>query len=223
MMTRFSLPLSVVAVFAVTVSPVFADALPRVAVPSSVVLASGAVSEKDAQAFIDKVAARGISFLSTNKGDMTEQRRKFRDLLRDSFDLSTIGRFAVGKYWRAASTAQRSEYQRLFEDLVVDTYAARFSNYKDQKLVVRGAKTVEGGDVMVTSQIVPADGSEKVNLDWRVRGTNGSFKVVDVVIEGVSMAVTQRSDFAGLIGQKNGDIGTLIDYLKNRKSDTTTR
>jgi phospholipid transport system substrate-binding protein len=179
--------------------------------------------EQGARDFVDSVAARGIGFLSKDKSNIAEQKRLFRALLQDSFDLPTIGRFALGKYWRAATSSQRSEYQKLFEKMVIDTYSSRFSAYKGQVLTVLSGRSIEGGDVMVKSQIVPTDGSEKINIDWRVRGKPGSFKIVDIVIEGVSMAVTQRSDFSGLIGQKNGDIQTLIDHLKNREKDVGVR
>ncbi len=175
--------------------------------------------EKKARAFIDSVAARGIGFLSTDKNNLDAQKQLFRDLLRDSFDLHTIGRFALGKYWRASTPAQRAEYQDLFEKMVIDTYAARFATYKGQALNITTAQIVDGGDILVGSQIVPPDGAEKINVDWRVRITGPSMKIVDIVVEGVSMAITQRSDFSGLIGQKNGDITTLIDHLKNRKTN----
>ncbi len=196
---------------------------PHVVPLSTKIGISASVSEKDAKAFIDSVAARGIGLLSTDKANIVEQKNLFRALLRDSFDLSTIGRFALGKYWRAATPVQRTEYQSLFEQMVIDTYSERFATYEGQKLNVISAKPVEGGDIMVLSQIVPTNGSERINVDWRVRSHGSSFKIVDIVIEGVSMAVTQRSDFSGLIGQKNGDITTLIDHLKNRKMNTGTK
>lgn len=185
---------------------------------SSLIQVTASGPEQKARTFIDSVAARGIGFLSTDKADLAEQRRLFRVLLQDSFDLSTIGRFALGKYWRAATPAQRAEYQKLFEEMVIETYAARFSSYKGQKLTITSTKMVEDGDIMVGSKIVPIDGSENINVEWRVRPNGSTYKIVDIVIEGVSMAVTQRSDFSGLIGQKNGDITTLINYLKTRKN-----
>lgn len=173
---------------------------------------------KDARAFIQSVADRGIGFLSDKNATLEKQKSAFRQLLRDSFDLPTIGRFALGKYWRVATPAERAEYQKLFERMVVDIYAERFATYDGQALTIIAAKDAGENDAMVTTEIVPTDGSEKIKVDWRVRKSSAGFKVVDVVVEGVSMGVTQRSDFAAVIGRGGGDISVLLDHLKtNRK------
>lgn len=196
--------------------PVLAASLDK-AVPSSNVTdvadeSSGLTT--GAEKFVSGVAQRGLGVLG-QKMSIDDQKKAFRSLLRDSFDLETIGRFALGKYWRVATAPQRTEYQHLFEKMIVDVYTARFSNYNGQKLVVGKAKPVGDNDAMVASQIVPSDGSEKVNVDWRVRKTGGAFKVVDVVVEGVSMGVTQRSDFGSVIDRGGGDVSVLINHLKN--------
>jgi phospholipid transport system substrate-binding protein len=169
----------------------------------------------DARALIERVANRGIGFLSAGKMSKEEQRQSFRALLRDSFDLPTIGRFALGKYWRVATAAQRAEYQRLFETMLVNVYSERFGSYNGQVMKTIGAQTLEGGDVMVASQIIPADGGEKIGVDWRVRRSDGRLRIVDVVVEGVSMAVTQRSDFGSVIDRNNGDVAALLQELKS--------
>jgi phospholipid transport system substrate-binding protein len=168
-----------------------------------------------ARAFIQSVADRGIGFLSAKDTTLDAQKKSFRALLRESFDLTIIGRFALGKYWRVATPAERVEYQRLFEKMVVDIYTERFSSYDGQTLTVVDAKPANDTDVMVTTHIVPKNGSEKINVDWRVRRGPQGLKIVDVVVEGVSMSVTQRSDFASVIGRGNGDISVLIDHLKS--------
>lgn len=173
------------------------------------------VMARDAQKFIDAVATRGIGFLSSGKMSQVEQKKSFRGLLRDSFDLATIGRFSLGKYWRAANPSQRSEYQRLFEDMLVDVYTARFGSYNGQKMVTISSQVVDANDVMVASQIIPVDGSSPINIDWRVRLTDGRYKIVDVMVEGISMAVTQRADFGAVIDRGGGDVAVLINHLKN--------
>lgn len=168
-----------------------------------------------AKAFIDTVANRGVGFLSNNKMSLAEQRQSFRGLLRDSFDLNTIGRFALGHYWRAATPAQRSEYQRLFETMVVEVYSDRFSSYNGQQMKTGAVKVVSDTDAVVSSQILGS--GEPVNVDWRVRKTGGKYKVVDIVVEGVSMAVTQRSEFASVIGNGGGDVDVLLNHMRNPK------
>jgi phospholipid transport system substrate-binding protein len=216
-MNKFLVVLMVVMVAAV--GPATARDLNPVGDSSMVVAVKDAPAARSAQKFIDSVAARGIGFLADQKTTPADQQRAFRNLLRESFDLPTIGRFALGKYWRGASAAERQEYMRLFENLVVDVYSARFASYNGQRLVTTQAIPTDQGDVIVKSQIIPAGQGEKINVDWVVRpGANG-MKIVDVVVEGISMAITQRSDFSAVIGRAGGDVSTLIAHLKNgRKS-----
>jgi phospholipid transport system substrate-binding protein len=168
---------------------------------------------ENAKNFIQDMAQRGIDFLSNDKLTEAQRKAKFRDLLRSSYDLRTIGRFALGPYWKTASPKQQAEYQTLFEKLVVNVYASRFSEYRGQKLVVDGGR-MDGKDVIVTSSVLPADGGEKIDVDWRVRKSNGQYKVIDVIVAGVSQALTQRSDFASVIQQGGGDLNVLLKHLR---------
>jgi phospholipid transport system substrate-binding protein len=173
---------------------------------------SVSASATGAKDFIVGMSDNAISFLD-NEGMTQEQKEAaFKKLLRSSFDMSTIGRFALGTYWNGASTAQRNEYQKLFEAMIVRVYSARFNEYNGQRLDV-GAVREEGKDVVVTSYIVPPSGS-KIRVDWRVRNRGQGYKIVDVIIEGVSMAMTQRADFSSVIQRGGGDIQVLIDHLK---------
>ncbi len=166
-----------------------------------------------AKGFIDSMAQRGIGFLG-NEGLSEEQRAaEFRKLLNSSFDMATIGRFALGTNWKAATPAQQGEYQKLFKEMIVATYSRRFSDYKGQALEITGARA-DGTDVIVSSAIVPTDG-QKVKVDWRVRN-KGSYKVVDIMVEGVSMALTQRSDFASTIQRGGGSVEVLLEHLRQQ-------
>lgn len=176
--------------------------------------AAHAATKSDAQAFIERIADRGIGFLETHKGSPEKQRAAFRDLLRDNFDLNTIGRFAMGKYWRVATPQQRADYSRLFETMIVRVYSERFASYNGQKLSVDGSKELSDTDTMVQSRIIPTDNSSPVKVEWRVRKSGGTFKVVDIVVEGVSMSVTQRSDFSAVIEKGGGNVSVLIDHLR---------
>src|SRR5262249_39721530 len=122
------------------------------------------------------------------------------------FDVDSIARFVVGNYWRTASDAERTEYRKLFEDYVVAAYSARLSNYSGEQFQVRD-EVPAGDDTMVNSVIIrPTQPPAKV--EWRVRKSpDGSLKIVDVVVEGVSMTITQRSEFSSVMQQTGGLAG----------------
>lgn len=168
-----------------------------------------------AQLFIDNMAGRAIEFLGNSSMSQDAKRQQFEKLLRESFDMDTIGRFALGRYWKTATDAQKKEYMTLFRRMIVDVYSGRFSDYKGQKFETRGARPEGEKDTLVTSFIIPGDGPE-IQVDWRVRHKDGRYRIVDVIVEGVSMSVTQRSDFAAVIQRGGGDIGVLLNHLRSK-------
>lgn len=177
------------------------------------------VSEDDSKAaldFVKSTAERGLTFLSNPESTPDQKKKEFKKLLDTSFDLDTIARFALGKYWNAATPAQQKEYLTLFKKMVVQVYADRFGDYKGQEFEVKSARPVGSKDAMVASQIVPVDGGENILVDWRVRKNGSAYKIVDVYVAGVSMSVTQRSDFSSVIQRGGGDVAVLIDYLKTK-------
>jgi phospholipid transport system substrate-binding protein len=191
--------------------------LTTVPVVSAPVLVS--VSEKDDQGaldFVKSTAEKGLTFLSDPESSQEQKKREFKKLLDNSFDLDTIGRFVLGKYWNSATAEQQKEYNSLFRKMVVEVYAGRFSDYKGQKFEVKTVRSISSKDSLVTSYIYPESGGEPIQVDWRVRKTGSVYKVVDVLVTGVSMSVTQRSDFASVIQRGGGNIDVLIDYLKNK-------
>jgi phospholipid transport system substrate-binding protein len=182
---------------------------------SDILVMADAKMEAGAKAFVQSMADRAIGFLGDSALSHDQRKQEFKKLLRSSFDMSTIGRFAMGRYWREATPAQQKEYQSLFETMVINVYAARFNEYNGQKLEVGAVRPEGKADALVTSYIIPKTG-EKIQVDWRVRTKGGGYKIVDVVVEGVSMALTQRSDFAAVIQRGGGDINVLIEHLRAR-------
>lgn len=169
-----------------------------------------------AENFISSMARRALDFLGNAQQTQAQKSESFRRLLEDNYDMETIGRFTMGRYWKTATPAQRAEYQRLFKKRVVEMYSNRFSEYKGQKFETRGARPEGENDTIVSSMIIPVDGTPEVSVDWRVRYKDGRYRVVDVIVAGVSMSVTQRSDFASVIQQGGGDVQVLIDHLKQK-------
>lgn len=174
------------------------------------------VSDKEAIAFVKNTAERGLTFLSDPSSSENKKKDEFRKLLNANFDMDAIARFSMGRYWNAANAAQKSEYMNLFRKMIVNVYAQRFGDYKGEKFEVKAARPVGKGDALVSSYIMPVNGGENIQVDWRIRDTGGALKIVDVYVAGVSMSVTQRADFSSVIQRGGGDVGVLIDYLKQK-------
>ncbi|MCB1681783.1 MAG: ABC transporter substrate-binding protein [Rhodospirillales bacterium] len=192
----------------------------RSVAPSLLVAAKSADAEdklsQGSKTLIEDIASRGIGFLADKSLTQDKREAEFRKLLNDNFDMDTIGRFALGRFWRTTSDVQKKEYLKLFNEMIVRVYTARFREYNGQTLEVKATrKDGEGSDAIVSSLLVPNKGEQAVAIDWRVRLKNGKFKVVDIIVEGVSMALTQRSDFASVIQRGGGDVDVLLETLRS--------
>lgn len=199
------------AYFSKTIFTVFILALIVAIFPLSNAKSSTAL--EGATGFISSMGDRGINFLGDTSLSESAKKAEFTKLLNDSFDMDTIARFSLGTYWNTATPAQKQEYLGLFKSMIVKVYSKRFSDYEGQKFEVETARQENGKDSLVTSYIVPDNGA-KVRVDWRVRNKGGSYKVVDIIVEGVSMSQTQRADFASVIQRGGGKVEVLLDYLR---------
>lgn len=176
--------------------------------------AEAPAKKKPAAAFVDGLGQKALSSLTDPSLPKAERQTRVRSLLRSYFDLSTISRFVLGSHWREATDAQKAEYEKLFEDMIVKTYAQRFSEYSGQSFTVGRSAQAEK-DTLVDSKIIQPSGPP-VAIQWRVRDKGGSMKIVDVIVEGVSMSVTQRSDFASVIDNGGGKVEALLESLRSR-------
>ena len=177
----------------------------------------GAVAQKaqaDTEEFIASLGDRALQVLVVDSQSETERENAFRELLSEGFDLRLIGRYALGRYWRRATAEQRSEYAKLFEDFIVETYVARLGEYSGETLTVVSSRP-DDQDTIVTSEIV-REGRPPIRVDWRVRRGEGEPKIIDVVVEGVSMLLTQRDEFASVIQRSGGNVEGLLARLREK-------
>ncbi len=167
------------------------------------------------EAFVQSLADEALTLLQRPELGRADREAAFRQLFRKGFDIDRIARFALGRYWRKATAAERRDYRAVFEVFVVKTYSGRLSLYSGETFKVTGAAKKGKKDTLVESVVVRPTGPG-VRVDWRVRGNPGGYRVIDVAIEGVSMLVTQRSEFATVIRNGGGRVDSLIAALRER-------
>lgn len=173
--------------------------------------------ENGARSFIESLAKQAVDSLADQKVPRPERIVRFRHMFNDSFAVEVIGRWILGRHWRTATDAERAEYLRLFEDLMVVSYVDRFAEYAGEALKVHRAVTENESTVTIFSEIVRPNGGQPVRVDWRVgRNKAAVYKIVDVVVEGTSMSNTMRSDFTSVINQKGGQVSGLIEVLREK-------
>ena len=170
----------------------------------------------EAREFIDTLADKAIAALTIKDITREERFRRFRILLNDHFAVKTIGQWVLGRYWRRATIEEKREYLVLFEDLIVDTYADRFKRYSGEKLAITDAVSKGKKDIIVSTLMTRPGGGQPIHIDWRVRHVGEIKRIVDVIVEGVSMGQTQRSEFASVIRANGGGVKGLLDQLRRR-------
>ena len=176
--------------------------------------APAAAGESDPAAFIRQLGHQALDVLS-RKATQSARQARFRELFQANFDEPVIARFVLGRYWRVATPGEQQEFQKLFEDYVVIAYAARLSDYGGEVFKVVGQQS-DGNGFVVASEIVRPSGEPPLRIDWRLINDNGALKIADVVVGGVSMAVTQRSEFASVIARNGGSVGGLLALMRQK-------
>ncbi|MEQ8195783.1 MAG: ABC transporter substrate-binding protein [Rhodospirillales bacterium] len=172
--------------------------------------------EQGAKRFIESLADEALQSLTVKDKPRDERAEKFRRLLHDYFAYRTIGAWVLGRYWRKATEAEKKEYFVLFEQLLVETYVDRFAQYPGASLQVVQTTNSGDRDVIVSTLLNRSDGQVPVKVDWRLRAREGKYKIIDLMVEGLSMGLTQRSDFASVIRQNGGTVEGLLSELRKK-------
>ena len=177
------------------------------------------VNPADAAAFMNQLWDRAVEVLN-KKSDPALRQERFRQLFHADFDCPGIARFVLGRYWRDASEEEQRDFVRLFEEYVVFVYTARLSNFGGQDFKVRGSRS-DGDGVMVSTDVFSPGGSSPLKIDWRLVSDNGTYKINDVIVEGVSMLVTQRSEFASIVQRNGGQVRGLLAMMREKTASAS--
>jgi phospholipid transport system substrate-binding protein len=169
----------------------------------------------DAQVFLKDLTDKAISRLTDESIPAQQREDNFRNLFRENFDIDAIGRFVVGRYWRSADKQAQEDFLATFENVMVQRFAPQFSGYGDTRFEIKGVRPLKSkGQFLVTSSIA-LPGKEPAQVDWRVRRKGGSWRVLDVIGEGVSMAQTLRSEYGAVLKDVGGDLAALTAKLQS--------
>jgi phospholipid transport system substrate-binding protein len=172
------------------------------------------------QDFINKIGNEIINILVHRSQPLEARKKAFRSILDRDFDMPSIGKFVIARYWRGMDSSQQKEYLHLFVQAVVENYAAQFDNYQNEKLVVSSSRQTEDGGYVVSSAIIRPGKGQPLKVEWKVFKTPRGMKVLDIVIDGVSMSITLRSEYSAVFNERGG-VGGVISYLREKCSDTT--
>jgi len=168
------------------------------------------VANQDAAAFVSSLGAEAFSVLKT--GNKTAVRSKFREVLSQHFALDAIGDRLIRRWLNQITPAQKAQYKAAFPNFIVGTYSDNLYDYANASLkVIR--TTPAGSGFNVTTQ-VQKPGAQPITAVWSVAQVGGAFKVTNLTVANINLAVTQGQDFDAIIQRKGVD--GLIAMLKSR-------
>lgn len=167
-----------------------------------------------AEAFLEQLNLTVERDLTDDSVGEAERERRFREMFNQNFDLPTIGRFVTGRYWRRAPDEDRSAFLQVFEDAMVQRFLPLFLSYeREQFVVVRSRQDARRERLVVVSSVIKRPEREDLSVDWRIV-QNGGFKIVDILAEGVSMAIALRSEYVSVIRLNSGQLSALTEQLR---------
>jgi phospholipid transport system substrate-binding protein len=203
--------------------------LRRTLFTATVVLFTGAAAPSiaaragmDPAAFINNLGNQLQAVTST--ASPQQRLAGFQELFRTDFDVPGLGRFVLGRFWRAFTPFEQQEFLSLFERYVVLTYSEKLSDYTEDGGCPRvtGSRPEPDG-VIVSSQIVRARTAQPLKVDWRLTGQNGSYKISDIIIEGLSMAANGRSQLEGVVERNGGRPEAILAVMRQQIAGASAR
>lgn len=175
------------------------------------------VRNASAEQFVQTEAQAALRTLNDRGLSMSAKRASFRRFVDTVADVPKITRFVLGKYARTVTPQQYAAFAGAFRVYANQVYESRLGAYSGESFRVSGSQSRSPTDVIVTSQVVGGAKNRQENVTWRVqRAADGRWRVVDVNVAGVWLAITQQQDFVSTLDNNRGDINVLIAQLQGR-------
>lgn len=178
--------------------------------------ANAAVDAAKAEEFVQKVTKEGIEDIINANVSQTVKDERFEKLFNNALDLNFIGQFVLGRYWRTATAEQKKEFISAYRELNIKTWSQRFDEFKGKNFIFKGTTPSNTANQVFVNSVVPMDQGEPAKVVWRVKQTGNNFKIVDIIIENVSLAITARNEYTAYIKTAPGGIDDLIKDLQNK-------
>ena len=190
-----------------------------------------AADANPAEAFVQQNIDRGYAILNSTTLPPDQRRAQFRDFMLGLTDVKRIGMVTLGQYANSASKADVDAFTAAFSEYAVAIYETRLGKYKGQTLKVTGSMERSADDVVVNAQVTNPGGpkeAQPINVAFRVRkNAEGRSIITDMQVEGIWLALSQRSDFTGFLQQHGGSVPALTANLKTQteqlRADAGTR
>lgn len=183
-------------------------------------MAEDSLKKDPAVIFVDNIANRFINEIFTSSSTEQEKVSTFKKEFLENSDIAFISKFVLGKAWKKADADAKANFEKVFSNAVVLSWASRFKEYNGQSLEIKATRPAQSGQIYVDTSVVSPDSAVKpIDLIWRLKNVDGAYKISDLIVEGVSMAMTYRNEYLAVLQAHNNDVAVLCDVLAKRNAE----
>ena len=164
--------------------------------------------------FINELVSDAITKLSDKNLDKDQKASFIENVALENVDIKALGLYTLGELRKSSRKEDISSYQKTFEKYFLKSLTSRLTDYSSSKFEILGQDKKSTNYTIVNSKIIPDDGGPEIKIDWRIYTKNPDKPLVrDLIVEGLSLARTQKEEFASILSSNNNDINILITKL----------
>lgn len=176
--------------------------------------ALAAIDKDNAVAMVENLTKEGVEKIVNSSASIEEKNRIFKTLFTENLDLDFIGKYVLGRYWRIATPAEQKEFISLYKEFNVKTWSKRFDEFKGKSFVFKGTTPSNNANQIFVDTEVPMSEGRPISVKWRVMDKKGDLKVIDIIIENVSLAQTARNEYTSFIAKSTKGVEGLLENLR---------
>ena len=176
------------------------------------------VYSMEADVFIQSTVNRAAETLN---GSLTKEQRieKLKEIAKETVDIKGLGFYSLGSHRKNISKDQLTSYMNIFEEYFLKSFSSRLAEYSNPEIEVNSKKKLNENYTIVSSTLVATDSRPEVKIEWRVYTKNPENLLIrDLIIEGLSLARTQKEEFSSIINSNDGNIEALLKNLSDFSS-----
>ena len=164
--------------------------------------------------FVNELVGEAINKLADKNLDKDQKANFIEKIALENVDIKALGLYTLGELRKSSRKEDISSYQKTFEKYFLKSLTSRLTDYSSSKFEILGQDKKSTNYTIVNSKIIPDDGGPEIKIDWRIYTKNPDKPLVrDLIVEGLSLARTQKEEFASILSSNNNDINILITKL----------
>ncbi len=165
--------------------------------------------------FVEELVGEAIEKLSDKNLNKDQKSEFIKKVALENVDIDALGLYTLGELRKSSDKEDIVKYKKAFEKYFLKSLTSRLSDYSESKFKVLGADKKSSNYTIVSSEVTPEEGSPQIKIDWRIYTKNPEKPLIrDLIVEGLSLARTQKEEFASILNSNNNDINILINKLE---------